>query len=501
MYLSKSRYCSAIQCPKILWMHKNMPDKFDDAVMDESRLTMGNTVGDLAMGVFGDFVEVPFLENKTEMIHETKRLLDKKTPVICEASFSYNGLFCMVDILRVFDDYVEIVEVKSSVNDDESTAEDVSDIYLHDMAYQYYVLTGCGLNVRNVSLLSLNRKYIRKGDLDIKQLFILTDCTETVIAMQPDIPGKLAEIEKVVLSESEPDMIIGSRCDSPYECGYKDWCWRHLPENNIFTIGWRMQAKIKDEAYQAGIISFEDILSSEIKLDDKGKQRRQIETTLYNQPPYINRPAIKEFLDTLSYPVYHFDFETFQQPVPQWDGIRPYMMIQFQYSLHIQNEDGRVEHKDFLGKEGEDPRRELAERICKDIPADACVLAWHKTFEKTQLRALADAFPDLSKHLCAIADNMKDLIDPFKNGDYYCKAMGGNSRLKTVLPALFPDDLELSYESLDIQHGGDAMDAYATLHEKPPEEREKIREALRAYCKLDTLAMVKILERLRELVE
>jgi len=74
MYLSKSRYCSAVQCPKILWMHKNMPDQYDDSVMDMVRLTAGNQVGDLAMGYFGDFIEIPYLDNKVEMLRETKRL-------------------------------------------------------------------------------------------------------------------------------------------------------------------------------------------------------------------------------------------------------------------------------------------------------------------------------------------------------------------------------------------------------------------------------------------
>ena len=502
MNLSKSRYCSALQCPKILWMAKNMPDQFDDSTVDTYWLDIGNTIGDIARRYFGDFIEVPYAEKKAKMIKETKRLLDKGTPVICEASFAFEGKFCSVDILCVFDGYVDIVEVKSSLYDNDSKADDIDEIYLHDMAYQYFVLTGCGLTVRNVSLLALNRQYTRQGELDIQKLFTLTDCTDTVKAMQADIPGRLLDIEKVIMSEDEPDEVIGSRCDSPYECSYKGWCWRNLPEDNIFNIGWRMKKSDKDSAYQAGIISFEDVLNSDIKLDDKGKQRRQIETALYDLHPHVNKPAIKEFLDDLHYPVYHFDFETFMPPIPPWDGIGPYAMIPFQYSLHIQHEDGSVTHKGFLGEEGTDPRRAIAEQICKDIPVDACVLAWHMPFEKTQLKGLAKIFPDLAEHLYEIVDNMKDLIDPFKYGDYYCKAMGGSSSLKSVLPALFPDDPELSYDNLElVQHGGDAMQAYATLHEKPPEEAEKMRNALIEYCSLDTLAMVKILDKLRELVE
>lgn len=98
-YLSKSKYCSAVQCPKMLWLKKNKPEVFDDSVMNESVLETGNEVGDLAMGLLGDYVEVPF-GNLDEMIERTSELLVDGIPIITEASFSYNGLFCSVDILK-----------------------------------------------------------------------------------------------------------------------------------------------------------------------------------------------------------------------------------------------------------------------------------------------------------------------------------------------------------------------------------------------------------------
>jgi len=480
-------------------MEKNMPEQFDDSVRDIQRMNMGNCVGELAMGYFGDFTEVPWSDNKSEMLHETELLIQNRTPVICEAAFTYEGNFCIVDILRVFNDCVEIVEVKSSTREKDNTSGKIADIYLHDMAYQYYVLTNCGLNVRSVSLMNLNSSYVRQGELDIKQLFVLTDCTDSVSDMQTDIPDRLNAIEKVALSDNEPEIVIGSRCDSPYECGYKGWCWRHLPEDNVFTIGMSMRGSVKEEAYLAGKVSFADVLNGEVKLSER--QRRRVETVLFDLPPYINKPGIKAFLDGLSYPVYHFDFETFQQPIPLWDGVRPYMHIPFQYSLHIQHEDGSLTHKEFLGKEGEDPRRALAERICEDIPPGACVLAWYMPFEKGRLSQLAELFPDLAGHLLNIDEDIQDLRDPFSKGDYYCKEMGGSSSLKTVLPALFPNDPELDYANLElIHHGGEAMEAFATLHKKSPEEIAEIRTALLAYCKMDTLAMVKIFERLWDLV-
>ena len=132
IYLSKSKYCSAVQCPKMLWLKENKPDEFDSSVMNDAILEKGNEVGDLAMGLFGDFTEVPY-GNRTEMINLTKKLIDDNVPVITEASFSYDGLFCSVDILKnLGNNQVEMYEVKSSTS--------IHDIYLDDVSYQCYVL-------------------------------------------------------------------------------------------------------------------------------------------------------------------------------------------------------------------------------------------------------------------------------------------------------------------------------------------------------------------------
>ena len=126
--ISKSRYCSAVQCPKMLWLQKNLPDEIGSFVMNQSVLDTGLAVGTLAMGLFGDFAEVPYgdLDN---MISTTNQLIEKKSPVIAEASLSIDGLFCSIDILKVLENKeVEIFEVKSSTS--------VHDIYYHDVAFQ-----------------------------------------------------------------------------------------------------------------------------------------------------------------------------------------------------------------------------------------------------------------------------------------------------------------------------------------------------------------------------
>ena len=500
MNLSKSKYVAGMQCPKILWMDKNMPEQ--KAKKDNSRVVIGNMVGDVAMSYFGDYTEVVFdRKNMNGMIEETQRLLNANTEVIAEASFSHQGNFCSVDLLRKLDDGYEIFEVKSSSATADSDPRKVEQQYLDDMAYQYYVLTNCGLDIKKVSLMVINKNYVRHGQLDLQQLFVLIDCTEQVQDMQGTIAGNIREIKTITTSNEEPLCQIGSRCDKPYECAYKDWCFRNLPEHNVYDIGWSLWGSKKDEAYQAGHVTFADVLNSQI-IPLKDSQLMQVQTVVQNLPPHIEVDAIRQFLQTLTYPLYHFDFETYQQVIPLFDGVRPYQVIPFQYSIHIQETPGAdPTHKEFLAKEGVDARRELSERLCADIPRNVCVLAYYASFERSRIREMAAEFPDLAGHLLQIEANILDLADPFKDGHYYCREMGGSYSIKSVLPALCPDDPELDYNSLSlIQNGGDAMNAYASLHEKSPEEVQEIRAALLAYCRLDTLAMVKVLEKLYGMV-
>ncbi|MBP0972678.1 MAG: DUF2779 domain-containing protein [Oscillospiraceae bacterium] len=490
--LSKSRYCRGIQCPKMLWLDAYKPEEAAD-VLSETVMANGNLVGDLARQYFGAYSLVEFTYNKAEMVAKTRALMDAGTENIAEAAFLTDGLYCAVDILHRNGDGWDIVEVKSSTH--------LTDIYIEDMAFQYYVLTSCGIQVRRVINLHINSAYVRHGELDLHGLFTAEDCTEQVKAKSDSVAANIASIREYVSVEEEPGRDIDLYCENPYECAYKGYCGRHLPEHSIFDLA-GMQAKTCYKHYHNGIISFEDVLANAKQIKLSAKLRRQIESTLYNKPDEIDKAKIREFLDTLRYPVYHLDFETYQQPVPLFDGISPYQQIPFQYSLHIEQADGSLVHKEFLAKEGTDPRRALAEQLVKDIPKGVCSLAFNMSFEKTVIKRLAGTFPDLADALMDIHDNMHDLMVPFREQSYYSTAMQGSYSIKYVLPALYPDDPELDYHNLDgVHNGAEASSAFADMTEHTPEEIAEIRQNLLKYCGLDTYAMVKVLRKLKEAVE
>ncbi|MCQ2522198.1 MAG: DUF2779 domain-containing protein [Lachnospiraceae bacterium] len=491
MNLSKSKYTRAVQCNKMLWMDAHKPEEADTSCINESVLENGNVVGDLAMSYFGDFVEVPYEVDKSIMLQKTQELLAAGVENICEASFAYDGNFCSVDILRVSSDGVEIVEVKSSTK--------LHDIYVDDMAYQMYVLTGCGLNVKKVYNMHINNKYVRHGELELKKLFVLEDCTELCRAKQEEVQAKIAEIKDYMNSTEEPARDICMNCMQPYECVYFKYCSKHIQSPSVFDIS-GMTDKRKFELYKQGVVTFQDVIKKNVTITEK--QKCQVETEYYNLPAKVDKAEIKNFVDSLTYPLYFLDFETFQQAIPEYDGVSPYNQIPFQYSLHVMSkEEGELEHYEFLAKEGTDPRRALAEQLVRDIPMDVCTLAYNMGFEKGVIAKLAALYPDLSDHLMNIHKNIKDLMTPFSCQAYYCKEFAGSYSIKYVLPALCSGDPELDYHSLEGVHNGmEAMNAFADLPNHSQEEIAIIRKNLLAYCRLDTLAMVKVLEVLKAML-
>lgn len=488
LYLSKSKYCGLWQCPKIAWLKKYKPEELTVDESTLSRMEAGNEVGDLAMGLFGDFVEVTAYHGDkldlNKMIETTREEMNRGTPVICEASFQYNGLYCAVDILKKENGGWAIYEVKSSTHDDKA-------VYVADVAYQKYVLEHCGVPVSGIYLVCLNGDYVFDGRLDIHRLFKITDVAQAVETEEKNIAANLSAAERLLASEEEPAIDLSVNCKNPYLCGFWPYCSRHIPSPSVFEL-YRMPFAKKIEYYKKGKITYQDLLF------DPGitspKQVRQILYAVSDQGTYVNKESIREFLETLSFPLYFLDFETMQTVIPRFVGTKPYAQIPFQYSLHyIEREGGELKHTEYLAESGTDPRRELAERLCADIPMNVCVTAYNKSFECGRIRELAAAFPDLAEHLLNIEANIRDLLVPFQTGCYYNRAMGGSFSIKSVLPALFPDDPALDYHNLEgVHHGGEAMALFPKIKDMPPEEQEKARHNLLKYCELDTFAMVKV---------
>lgn len=492
-YLSKSSYCKCVQCEKILWLSKY---KKDNAVAENkgSVFETGNEVGELAKGLFGDYVDIPFDKKLSVRIEKTQELLEDKPNVITEASFIYDNNFCSVDILKNDSDGVEIYEVKSSTK--------IKDIYVDDAAYQYFVLSNLGLNVKKVAIVCINNEYVRGKNLDINQLFNINDITHIAFEKQDEIRSNIRMINDYMKEHgetNEPIKDIGKYCFDPYSCAFWQYCTKDLPTPNVFDIS-GMQTRSKFKKYYEGKISFKDLESENIN----SKYLEQIDFELNNREAKINKRAINDLLNSLKYPLYFIDYESCQYAIPELEGTKAYQQIPFQYSLHIIKEKGApIEHKEFLAEpDDENIIRNFAESMIKDMPEDGSVIVYNKTFEATRNKEIGEMYPDLKSEMDRFNNNIVDLMIPFRKRDYYTKEMQGSYSIKYVLPALYPNDPELDYKELSLIHKGDeASNAFLTLKDKSPDEQKVIMKALLEYCKLDTLAMVKIWEKFNEVTK
>lgn len=479
--ISKSKYIQGLQCEKSLWLSKHKahlrtaPDSAQQAKFDQ-----GHKIGELAQKVFPGGRDASFAvdlkKNFGTWLTNTKRLINQGESVIYEAAFNYNGSFCAIDILLRKGNAWHAIEVKGS--------NSLKDYHINDAAVQYYIMSGAGLDIQEFDIMHLNKEYIRYGELDEKTLFIQESVLNTILPIQADIPQKMEEFKAILKNGIEPDIDIGKHCDEPFECDFKDYCWKGIPENSVFSIGGMRGAEW--DLYNQGFLTLDEIPDN---YPLPTMQRLHIDL-LKSGEELFDKENVKAFLDEFTYPLYFFDFETIMPAIPPFDRTHSYTQIPFQYSLHVMQEDGNIEHKEFLVYPDHDMRIELIEKMIEDLGEEGSIIAWNKSFEETRIGELIDDFPEYADSLNKILERFIDLMTPFKERWIYKTEMQNSASIKKVLPALLP---EFSYTNLEISDGSQASITYqAILEGRFKGDVEKTLEDLREYCRMDTEAMLRI---------
>ena len=486
--LSKSTFLRGLQCHKALYLNKYHPELRDEISEQQKQIfTSGHEVGKLAQQLFPGGIDAGPKEayKYQKSVLYTQELIKKEETVIYEAAFQYDEVLILADILVRDQDKWNIYEVKSSTG--------IKAVYIYDTAIQYYVAVNSGIPVENIAIVYINNQYIRMGDLDIHSLFNVESVLNDVLENQEFVKEKIAMLKEVLRLDKTPRIDIGEYCYDPYECDFHGYCWDHVPTNSVFALNGLWNKK-KFELYRAGIIKMDNIPES---YPLSSGQRLQINCEKQGRS-YIDRETVREFVNSINYPLYYMDFETFNPAIPLFDNSRPYQQITFQYSLHFKEcKNGLLQHYEFLGEIGKDPRRAFIERLLGDIQGEGDILVYSRSFEVTRLNELIRDFPEYENEIQVIISRIKDLMLPFQKKYYYKPEMRGSYSLKAVLPAVVP---ELNYNGLAISDGGTAMNVFEQLQYEI--NQEKIRETRRdllEYCKMDTLAMVRIFEVLEKL--
>ena len=481
--LTKSRFVTGCQCHKLLWWTVHEPDARElqpDKVLQDL-FDQGRQVGVAARTRFpgGVLIELPHAA-RAARVAATEQALGQGAPAVFEASFVAQDTFVAIDVLERQRSGHRLIEVKSSNSQ--------KDEHIPDVAVQAYVAAACGVEVHGARVMHLNPEFKHPDSGD---LFAETDVTEAVAAYLPTVPDELGAQQRM-LEGPLPDVRIGRHCFEPRECPFLDRCW---PDSRDHIRYLNNVGPMRAAAYlERGIEWIRDIPKSE-KLNFT--QRRQLKAMAEDR--IVVEPTLAGELEPFGAARLGFlDFETIARAIPVWPGMKPWQQAAAQFSYHERQPDGRYTHAEFLAEGPGDARPLLAEAMLR-ATAGADRVVHYTSFEKTRIRDLQAAVPDVAEGLAALEAKLLDLYPVVKNCVYHPDFKGSFS-LKYILTPLVPD---LSYDDLVIVDGRVASVEIARLlfvaDKIPRHERDRVRKELLDYCERDTWAMVRLLERLREL--
>lgn len=480
--LTKTDYMSGVQCHKLLWLRRHEPDAKElqpDKVLQDL-FDQGNLVGALARDRFPGGVLVPYRASRAERARQTAALIAAGCTVIFEAAFLVDDIFVACDVLLREGNDWRLIEVKSSTKQ--------KDEHIADLAVQAHVLSRSGVRVSRAEVMHLNPEFRHP---DAGDLFARSDVTADVMQLMADVPDEAAR-QLAMLAGPEPSVQIGIHCSAPWDCVFHDRCWPDDPNHvaSLYSVGPRKAA-----AYMARGIRRIDQIPPHEKLPFAAK--RQVKALACGELIVEKTlpAALAPFADI---PLGFLDFETVSRAVPVWLAMAPWGMAAAQFSYHESLPGGEYRHLEHLAEGPQDARPLVAERLV-EATRHAAKVVTYSSFEKTRIRALIIEVPALAPELAELESKLVDLL-PVLRDHVYHPAFRGSFSLKYVLPALVPD---LSYNDLVIVDGRLASVEIARLlfvaDRVPPDERDRVRHDLLAYCERDTWAMVRLLETLRTL--
>lgn len=484
--ISKSSYIRGLQCEKSFYLnffHKQFGIPRD--VQDTKKFEIGHDVGRYAQGLFPGGVDCGYAKtnDRVKSCQLTKQAIAEGKKVIYEAAFEYDRLLCFADIIVKNGEQWIIYEVKSTTS--------VKEYHINDAAFQYYVISN-NIPVQDAFIVYLNKQYVRNGEIDINQLFVKESVLEKVLNLQDDIKVNAEQFKKLTTAKVIPAVKIGKHCDDPFACDFKGYCWRDIPEYSVFDLQ-NMRGKQFD-LYNQGVVEIKDI-PKDYPLNDK--QRIEVNSFLNNKD-HLNKEAVNEFLSKISYPLYFMDFESYMSAIPEYNNVRPYQQIPFQFSLYYkENMKAEAVPFSFLAEPEGDPRQQFIENLIKQTQRSGAIIVFNEGFEKSRINELARDFPEFAEELSNIHSRIIDLMVPFRDKAYYKPEMQSSYSMKYVLPAIDPN---YTYDNLIIQDGTQAGSEFlrlSTITDKS--QTAQIRKDLIDYCNRDTYGMVIILEELEKL--
>lgn len=464
--ITKTDFILFNQCAKSFWLSKRDPDAFPQAKFSDFAAKLARE---------GYEVEAQL----QALVASWKHPRDYDFQAEFETA---SGLYARADMVRYKDDgTVDLYEVKSST----SVKTEASHNHIIDACFQVIAAEDTGLPVDRIIHVHLNGDYVRAGDIDPAALLVFEDITDRARAMQPqikaDIKAALALLNTPQIDRTSCTCLLKSRgqhCDT-FDI-FNPW----MPSPSIYDLP-RMHGK-----RLATLVSENRFALDQVTMDDVSDGQKPVLLSAHQGTPVIDRAALGNWFADITYPLYHLDYETYASAVPSMDGATPHGQLPVQFSLHIQSP-GQVDlHAEYLA-DTMAPPLDLIKALRRNIGDEGTIIVWNKGFENGQNAKMAAMYPEHAGFLNGLISRTVDLQDVYKTG-YIDIGFRGSTSIKAVLPVVAND---IGYTSLMIQDGTAAMNGFQQMISMPPGiDRDALRAGLLEYCKLDTYAMVRLLE-------
>ncbi len=486
--LTKTDFKEYLLCNKCLWLKKKRPEEYtpgEFSLFLQKLIKDGYEVEQYVQKLFPTGVSVT--GDRTALLARTQELIKGERPIFQATFETPEGLFAKVDILsfnhetRLWDLY----EVKAS----SEIKTDLKHNHIKDVGFQTIVARDAGVPVGESYIIYINKEYRRAGEIDIRKLFIMENVTEQI---RTEEAGVREEIRKA-LELLSMDEVSRTGCECVYK-SHGQWCDCFAlfnPEVPEYSVHHLVQGNKLRLLIDVGVLDIKDI-PDDFDLTDIQRDKATLQKV---GRPIIDAEAIDERLSKLAYPLYFLDYETYGTPIPLLDGYKTNQQIVFQVSVDKLNEDGTLEHFEYLADKLHGATEGLVLMLAQTIGPVGNVVVWYESFEKGRNMELAELHPEYREFLENLNSRVFDLMKVFKD-DYQHPDFLGSASIKKVLPVLLP---ELSYKSLDIQNGTMALSEWEKMIKggMSAEEVAKTKENLLKYCALDTMAMVEIFRALQ----
>ena len=398
------------------------------------------------------------------------------TKIIYEAAFRAGTLIAKVDILSRNGGGWNVIEVKASFPESSKM-----DDYVDALAYSTMVLRRAAVAVKRSSLLLLSRAY-RHGD-PVETLFTLVDETDEVDKRAQVFEHDVDAVDAAVRAEEPPQPVLNPVC---WRCDFfKASCLGSGRGHTVVELPKLHHTRIKALCEQ-GVINIADI-PEDLKLN--GTQQRAM-AAMESGSMAVDAVSLDLALAAIKWPCHYLDFETVATTLPLYDGHGCHDQILTQFSVHHRDSlDAEPSHSEFLARAEERQERAVAEHLIQALGARGAVIVY-SSFEQTRIKALGARFPDLARPLTAISWRLVDFEKIIRKHIYH-PAFGGSFSLKKVVPTLVTD---VGYDDLAVRDGSAAIALFAQMARGEVEDVDEARRNLLAYCRTDTLVMVRLHE-------